>query len=125
MAMQRILIGIIATLGVTAAAHAAPASRDAPIAVDLEPVRHIPALTHFYSWSAIDNDTLVVWAAHHQPYLIELAFPSHDLRFAEAIAVSEFAGRVHSRFDSVYVRGQRYPIAEIYRLSREDAESIT
>ena len=122
--MKRILIGMIAAFGVMTAVQAAPASRDVVIAVDLEPVKNIPALMRFQSWRAVDNDTLIVWATNDRPYLIELAFPSNELRFAEAIAVSQFAGRVHSRFDSVYVRGQRYPIAEIYRLSREDAKSI-
>lgn len=122
--MKRILIGFVAAVAVAAGAQAAPASRNVTIGVDLDPVDHIPALSRFYSWSAVDDDTLVVWATNSRPYLIELALPSYDLRFAEAIAVSEFAGRVHSRFDSVYVRGQRYPIEAIYRLSREDAKAI-
>jgi hypothetical protein len=122
--MKRVLIGFFAAIVVAAGAQAAPASRNVTVGVDLEPVDHIPALSRFHGWSAIDDDTLVVWATHSRPYLIELAVPSYELRFADAIAVSEFAGRVHSRFDSVYVRGQRYPIDAIYRLSREDAKSI-
>jgi len=122
--MKRLLLGLAAAVATAAGAAAAPASRNVTVGVDLEPVEHIPALSRFYSWSAVDDDTLVVWATHARPYLIELAVPSFDLRFADAIAVSEFAGRVHSRFDSVYVRGRRYPIEAIYRLSREDAKSI-
>jgi hypothetical protein len=77
-----------------------------------------------HSWRAIDNDTLIIWTSAHRPYLVELRRPSHDIRFAEYIGVTESAGRVHSRFDSVVVRGLRYPIAEIYRITPEYARTL-
>ena len=94
---------------------------DAP---SLEAVDHIPALGRMHSWHAIDRDSLIIWATPFDPYLVRLARPSHDLRFAQTIGVTEFGGRVHSRFDSIYVGGLNYRISEIYRLSREDAKAL-
>jgi hypothetical protein len=66
----------------------------------------------------------IIWATAFRPYLVELSWPSHDLKFVEVIGVSESAGRVHSRFDSVYVRGINYPIDEIYELTPEQARTL-
>jgi Family of unknown function (DUF6491) len=90
----------------------------------LEPVDHIPALSRIYSWKAVDNDTLIIWATPSHPYLVRLDQPSHDLRFVEAIGVSKFGGRINARFDKVYVAGLDYRISEIYRLSRDDAKTF-
>lgn len=89
----------------------------------LEAVDHIPALRRLHSWQAVDRDSLIIWATPFTPYLVRLDRPSPELRFTQAIGVSEFGGRVHSRFDSVYIAGLNYRIAEIYRLSREDAKT--
>jgi Family of unknown function (DUF6491) len=78
-----------------------------------------------HSWQAVDDDTVIVWATAFDPYLVELAFRSPDLRFAEAIGVTQFGSRVYAKFDAVTVAGFRYPIASIYRLSREEARNFT
>jgi Family of unknown function (DUF6491) len=90
----------------------------------LEAVDHITALRPIHSWKAIDNDSLIIWATAFQPYLVRLVQPTPDLRFAHTIGVSNFAGRIHAGFDSVYVKGLNYRISEIYRLSREDAKTF-
>ena len=89
-----------------------------------QPVDSMRTFGRMHSWRAIDRDTLIIWTSAFRPYLVELARPSHDIRFAEHIGVTGFAGRVHSRFDSVLVRGLRYPIAEIYRISPEYAKTL-
>lgn len=90
----------------------------------LETVDHIPALLRVHSWQAVDNDSLIIWATAFDPYLVRLDHPSHDLRFAQAIGVSKFGGRIHARFDSVYIGGLNYRISEIYRLSRDDVKTF-
>jgi hypothetical protein len=78
-----------------------------------------------HSWQVVDDDTVIVWATAFDPYLVELAFRSPDLEFAEVIGVTQFGSRVYAKFDAVTVRGFRYPIASIYRLSREEARNFT
>jgi len=72
-----------------------------------------------------DDDTVIVWATAFDPYLVELAFRSPDLRFAEVIGVTQFGSRVYAKFDAVTVAGFRYPIASIYKISREEARNFT
>ena len=89
-----------------------------------EPVDSFVLLSRPYSWSALDNDTVILWATPFRPYLVELSFPSHDSRFAHAIAVTSFGSRVYAKFDAVNVRGFRYPISRIYKLTRDEAKSL-
>jgi hypothetical protein len=77
-----------------------------------------------HSWQAIDDDTVIIWATAFDPYLVELAFRSPDLRFAHAIGVTQMGSRVYAKFDAVKVRGFRYPIDSIYKMSREEARSL-
>jgi hypothetical protein len=91
----------------------------------LEQVDSIPNLTRLHSWSAIDDDTLIVWATPFDPYLVKLFMPSPDLRFAQAIGVTSFGSRIYARFDSVKIAGFSYPIRGIYKLSRADAKELS
>jgi uncharacterized protein DUF6491 len=77
-----------------------------------------------YSWSAIDDDTVIVWASAFDPYLVELAYPSHDLKWVQSIGVTSFGNRVYAKFDSLQVRGFRYPIDSIYKITREEARNL-
>jgi hypothetical protein len=95
-----------------------------PLAASLEQVESIPNLTGLDSWSAIDDDTLIVWATPFDPYLVKLYVPSPDLRFAHAIGVTSFGSRIYAKFDSVKVAGFSYPIRGIYKLSRADAKEL-
>ena len=74
---------------------------------------------------SIDDDSLILWANAYEPYLVELRFPSHDLRFARAIGVTQFGSQIHARTDSIQVRGFRYPIGRIYKLSRDEARRLS
>jgi len=122
--MKRLIVGTLAAIGLATSALAARETVNLNLAQSYEPVDSIPALVRLHSWHAIDDDTLIVWATPFKPYLVELTRPSPDLKFANVIGVSEFAGRVHSRFDTVYIRGIHYRIGEIYELSREQAKAL-
>ena len=89
-----------------------------------EQVDSIPMLRRPYSWSVVDEDTVVVWATPFDPYLVELAFKSPDLKFAQAIGITQFGSRIYAKFDAVKVAGFRYPIDSIYKMSREEAREL-
>jgi hypothetical protein len=89
-----------------------------------EEVDSFAMLTRPYSWTAIDDDTLLVWTTPWQAYLVELAFPSHDLPFAHAIGLTSVGSRVYAKFDAVRVRGFRYPIQGIFKLTRDEAKDL-
>jgi hypothetical protein len=89
-----------------------------------EQVDSIPMLTRPHSWQVIDDDTVIVWATAFDPYLVELAFKSPDLKFAQVIGLTQFGSRVYARFDAVKVGGFRYPIDSIYKMTREEARSL-
>jgi hypothetical protein len=91
----------------------------------LERVDSIVMLRGPHSWQAIDDDTVILWATAFDPYLVELAFKSHDLRFAHVIGVTQSGSRVYAKFDAVKVGGFRYPIDSIYKMTREEARSLT
>jgi uncharacterized protein DUF6491 len=89
-----------------------------------EPVDSFILLTQPHSWTALDDDTVIVWTTPFRPYLVELAYPSRDLRFAHVIGVTSAGSRVYAKFDAVKVRGFRYPIDGIYKLTRDEAKAL-
>jgi hypothetical protein len=115
--------GLTLSLGTSFAGTATPPAVSAA-ALGLERVDSIPMLTGPVSWQAIDADTVIVWATRGNPYLVELAFASHDLKFSHAIGITQFGSRVYAKFDAVTVRGFRYPIDSIYKMTREEARSL-
>ena len=115
---------IAAAASTTAQAAAEIQERDFPLVTSLEPVASIPAWGRLHSWNVVDNETLIVWATPFRPYLVKLFHPSPELKFAWAIGVTSFGSRIHAKFDSVEVEGFSYPIREIYKLSREEAEAF-
>ena len=123
--MNRLLTTTLIALCLgSAAAIAAEETIEAESLQGLKQVDSFLAWTGLHSWTAIDDDTLIVWPTAFQPYLLELKYPSNDLKFVHAIGVTQFGSRVHARFDSVKVRGLDYPINEIYKLSRDEAKQI-
>ena len=81
--------------------------------------------SHLQNWTPVADDKVIVWPTPFDPYLIELAYPSQDLRFANAIGVTSMGSRVYAKFDAVKIAGFRYPIDNIYKLTREEAKSLT
>jgi hypothetical protein len=125
-------IGTLAALGaaavLTVAAGTGLAASDAAAVssaeLGYEEVESIPVMTRPYSWQALDDDTVIVWATPRSPYLVELAFESHDLRFSHVIGITQFGNRIYAKFDAVTVRGFRYPIDSIYKVTREEARNL-
>jgi hypothetical protein len=118
--MKSWAVAALALLSLVHGAHAAAPEIDATN-LELEPVGSIPALGGLHGWQAVDDRRLIVWATPFDPYLVELAMPSHDLRFTHAIGVKAPGSRVYARFDSIEVAGLTYPISQIYKLDREQA----
>jgi hypothetical protein len=116
--MYRLLLGIVAIAGIAAATQAAERVENGLEARTM--VDSIPAMTRLHSWEALDERTLIVWTTPFQPYLVELKWPSQDLRSARAIGLTSYASRISARSDSVTVDGLHYPISRIYRLTREE-----
>ena len=111
------------TAGSTASfAASAPQTEDARLG--LEEVDSIPMLTRPHSWQVVNDDTVVVWATPFDPYLVELAFKSHDLKFAHVIGITQVGSRIYAKFDAVKVDGFRYPIHSIYKMTREEARNL-
>jgi hypothetical protein len=107
-----------------AAANPATVNAQAPQVVG-EEVDSIPMLRPLHSWTAVDDDTVIVWTTPWDAYLVKLSFPSHDLPFAQAIGVTSVGSRVYAKFDAVQVRGFRYPIEGIFKLTRDEAKALT
>ena len=113
------------TLGAGASvAGAADADADGSTGYAFEQVDSIPMLTRPHSWQVIDEDTVIVWATPFSPYLVELKLRSHELKYAQVIGLTQFGSRVYAKFDAVQVRGFRYPIDSIYKMTREEARSL-
>jgi hypothetical protein len=126
------LAAVLTLLSATGFAAGARKTRDAisaeadALAASLEQVDSIVMLGRSpHSWQAIDDDTVILWATAFDPYLVELSFRSPDLRFAHVIGVTQMGSRVYAKFDAVKVRGFRYPIDSIYKMTREEARSLT
>jgi hypothetical protein len=105
-------------------ARGAPAVAGSAAARAFEEVESIPMLTRPHSWQIVDDDTVVVWATPFDPYLVELAFKSHDLKFAHVIGITQVGSRIYAKFDAVKVDGFRYPIHSIYKMTREEARNL-
>jgi len=78
-----------------------------------------------YSWSPVDDRTVVLWPTAFEAYLVRIAYPSHDMRYVEHIGVTSSTSRVYAKFDALQIRGFRYPIESIYKLTREEARNLT
>lgn len=90
-----------------------------------EQVKTITAFRGPHSWTALDDDTLIVWANAFDPYLVKLKQPTQELRFAQAIGITQFGSQIHAATDAVQIRGFRYPIGALYKLTREEAKRLT
>ena len=129
--MHRSFVSKVAALGIAASLTAGSVASAATTTTEIDPtarvfeqVDSIPMMTRPHSWEVIDEDTVVLWATPFDPYLVELAFKSHDLKFAHVIGVTQFGSRVYAKFDAVKVGGFRYPIDSIYKMTRAEARDL-
>lgn len=126
--MRKEIIAVLAALvvpavGSTATEQVPTETLEAPAGF-YQAVDSFNALGGLHSFEPLDNARLIVWRTPFEPYLVELAYPSLDLRFANGIAIDSSTSRIHARFDSVRIRGIKYPIGSIYKLSREQARAL-
>ena len=47
------------------------------------------------------------------------------MRYVQGIGVTSSTSRVYAKFDALQIRGFRYPIDSIYKLTREEARNLT
>jgi hypothetical protein len=80
---------------------------------------------HPYSWSPVDDRSVVIWPTAFDAYLVRIAYPTHDMRFVQHIGVTQSTARVYAKFDALQIRGFRYPIESIYKLTKEEARNLT
>jgi hypothetical protein len=121
------LVGLALGLGGAGIAGAAARNQapQAPIQAPVgQAVDSFPILSRLHDWQVIDDKTVIIWATPWQPYLVQLKYPSHDLPYVQAIGVTSLGDRVYARFDSLRVAGFRYPIDNIYKMSKEEAKEL-
>lgn len=118
-----------ASVSGTASAHAAGNANASESPADqtqaYEQVDSFVMFGHPYSWSPIDDRTVVLWATPFEAYLVRIAYPTHDMRYVQHIGVTSSTSRVYAKFDALQIRGFRYPIDSIYKLTREEARNLT
>jgi hypothetical protein len=124
----------VLTLGALSAGNEASARAASNESADTSAADQTPAYeqvdsfvmwNHPYSWSPIDDQTVVLWPTPFEAYLVRIAYPSHDMKFVQGIGVTHFTSRVYAKFDALQIRGFRYPIDSIYKLTREEARNLT
>ena len=121
--MKKLTALTVLLLALSQLAYAGASSSDAT-EDSLDRVDRIPLLGGLYGWNRVDDDTVIVWVSPFRPFLIDMSRKSHDLRFANAIALTSSAGYVNEKFDSVIVDGLRYPIKAIYKLDPAYAKKM-
>lgn len=76
------------------------------------------------NWRAVARDELILWNGPSHAYLVKVWRPhAGSLRFSETIGVTRTAGRI-TKFDSIFVRGQKLPIKHIQRIDPQMAKSM-
>jgi uncharacterized protein DUF6491 len=79
-----------------------------------QPVDHFTWLGRYDGWKPLSRDEALVWTTPDKAYLIKVAKPCEDLRFAAHIGLTSTLNTVYSRsLDYLKVRGWRCPITQI------------
>ena|SRR5690242_2373456 len=79
-----------------------------------QPVDHFTWSGRYDGWKPIGKEEALVWTSPDKAYLIKVAPPCEDLRFATHIGLTSTLHTVYSRgLDYVKVRGWRCPITQI------------
>lgn len=101
------VLGMVMLAGCASAPTApAPASADYLRYANVagEPVSDFRVFGTITRWTPLHDRALVVWPRVNEAYLLDVAGPCPDLAFAQAIQLTESAGRVSARFDQVIPR---------------------
>ena len=65
-----------------------------------EPVNSFRMFGRLSGWTPLGTGALTVWTRPNEGFLLDVS-PCHDLPFAQAITISNFANTVSARFDTV------------------------
>lgn len=65
-----------------------------------EPVNSFRMFGRLSGWTPLGTGALTVWTRPNEAFLLDVS-PCHDLPFAQAITISNFANTVSARFDTV------------------------
>lgn len=104
--MKPLLIALALAAGLaTGCASDAGLRNDAKLALYRQhagaPVDSFRYLGRITSWTPLGPESLAIWTAPSEAWLLEVYGPCSDLEFAQAIQLSASVGRVHARFDRV------------------------
>jgi hypothetical protein len=112
-----LLLGAVALLAACSSISLKPheqAERSSIEAYAGQPVDHFTWLGRYDGWKPIGKDEALVWTSPEKAYLIKVAPPCEDLRFATRIGLTSSLHTVYSRgLDYMKVRGWRCPIKQI------------
>src|SRR5690242_7673858 len=67
------------------------------------PVDHVTYLGHYDNWQSVGQYQLVLWTGINDAYLITVASPCENLRFATRIGITQSTNTIYSKFDAVLV----------------------
>lgn len=97
---------------------------------DIEPVKKISTF-RYNGWRYLDDEHLLLSASPTRPYLITLAQPCREIKWANALAINYSGSVLMSRFDSVYVPAElgRTParkciIEQIHPLDKQQKKAL-
>jgi hypothetical protein len=77
------------------------------------PVDHITYLGRYDNWQSVGPYQIVFWTGINDAYLITVASPCENLRFAQRVGITQTANTIYARFDAVLVKHWRCQITEI------------
>ena len=77
------------------------------------PVDRVTYLGHYDNWQAVGQYQIVLWTGINDAYLITVASPCENLRFATRVGITQTANTIYSKFDAVLVKHWRCQITEI------------
>ena len=77
------------------------------------PVDHVTYLGRYDNWTAVGPYQIVLWTGINDAYLITVASPCENLRFAQRVGLTQTANTIYARLDAVVVKGWRCQITEI------------
>lgn len=107
--------GLLATFAFSPAANAVPRNENSI---------WIGSYGSISNWRAVARDELIMWNGPSRAYLVKVWRPyGAGLRSSETIGFTRTAGRI-TKFDTIYVRGQRLPIKFIQRIDPQVAKSM-
>lgn len=77
------------------------------------PVDHLTYFGHYDNWQSVGQYQLVLWTGINEAYLITVASPCENLRFANRIGLTHTTNTIYSKLDAVLVKHWRCQIIEI------------